>query len=528
MMVPQIMSVIQMHFVGPARAKALSAYAVVISAGIVASLVVGSLIVSADILHASWRPVFLINVPLGLGVAILVPDWCLEMRCGRQLDLRGLAIYIPAACLVVVPLVLGPEVHSPAWTYTCIVSGLVLIAVFVITEKRVASRGGDPLVDLVVLRSIGFTPGLLTLACMQIAVGGFLFTFTLHLEDGLGYSALRAGGGWFPLAALFGLVGFFWRRLPERLHPMVVPVGMALCALGYLGVALALGDSDSGGLALWACLATLGVGMGLSASPLLTQALIHVPMPRAADASGLLTTTMQLSQLMGVTSLGTIFLTLRHGALHQTGHVSSAAMSTTAFCLASVSLLGVAAAAVLARSLLHTASTRSLDQHQSPLNWTMAIDRQRPLQCPETSHTNVTINHGKGNIMSTDDQTDSVLNVIQTVYDAWGNNDADAFAELYAEDATVVQTGVHKKNQDEIRTSMAAAFAGPLKGSRVLDEPQSIRFLGSEAAVVITEGGILMAGETELPSNRLVRATWVLTRRGERWRVAAYQNSPAS
>ncbi len=130
--------------------------------------------------------------------------------------------------------------------------------------------------------------------------------------------------------------------------------------------------------------------------------------------------------------------------------------------------------------------------------------------------------------MSTDDQTDSVLNVIQTVYDAWGNNDADAFAELYAEDATVVQTGVHKKNQDEIRTSMAAAFAGPLKGSRVLDEPQSIRFLGSEAAVVITEGGILMAGETELPSNRLVRATWVLTRRGERWRVAAYQNSPAS
>jgi len=86
--------------------------------------------------------------------------------------------------------------------------------------------------------------------------------------------------------------------------------------------------------------------------------------------------------------------------------------------------------------------------------------------------------------MINDDPTDQVLSVIHAVYDNWAAGDADAFAELYTDDATVVQPGVHKKNKGEIQTTMAAAFAGPLKGSRVLDEPQSVRFLGPDTAVV--------------------------------------------
>jgi uncharacterized protein (TIGR02246 family) len=130
--------------------------------------------------------------------------------------------------------------------------------------------------------------------------------------------------------------------------------------------------------------------------------------------------------------------------------------------------------------------------------------------------------------MTNDDPTDQVLSVIHAVYDNWAAGDADAFAELYTDDATVVQPGVHKKNKGEIRTTMAAGFAGPLKGSRVLDEPQSVRFLGPDTAVVITEGGVLMAGQAELPAERLVRATWVLAKQNEEWFVAAYQNSPAN
>jgi uncharacterized protein (TIGR02246 family) len=130
--------------------------------------------------------------------------------------------------------------------------------------------------------------------------------------------------------------------------------------------------------------------------------------------------------------------------------------------------------------------------------------------------------------MTTVNATDGVYAVIRAAYDAWADNDADAFAALYTDDATVVQPGIYKKSKEDIRTSMAAAFVGPLKGSRVWDEPQSIRLIGSDAAVVISESGVLMAGETELPSARLVRCTWLLTRQEEQWYVAAYQNSAMS
>jgi uncharacterized protein (TIGR02246 family) len=130
--------------------------------------------------------------------------------------------------------------------------------------------------------------------------------------------------------------------------------------------------------------------------------------------------------------------------------------------------------------------------------------------------------------MKTVTPTESVLQVIQAVYNAWADGDADAFAELYTDDATVVQPGVFKQNNDDIRTSMTAGFAGPLKGSRVSDEPRSVRFFGPDTAVIITEGGVLMAGQNAVPAERLVRATWVVVQKDGEWLVAAYQNSPAT
>lgn len=119
----------------------------------------------------------------------------------------------------------------------------------------------------------------------------------------------------------------------------------------------------------------------------------------------------------------------------------------------------------------------------------------------------------------------AVLDVIQAVYAAWADNDADAFAALYTEDATVVQPGgIYKKNKADVRTSMALAFAGPLRGSTVINESKSVRVLGEDAAIVISDAGILMPGETDVPAQRMVRATWVLAKQDGTWLIAAFHN----
>ncbi|SHL21515.1 MFS transporter [Actinacidiphila paucisporea] len=346
-MVPQIMSVIQMRFTGPARAKALSAYGAVLSVGAVAGLVLGGFLVGADLLGTAWRPVFLVNVPLGALLVALVPRLVPadEPRGTRRLDFAGLALAVPAVILVVLPLVLGHETGWPAWTYACMAAGAVLATVFVLVERRVADRGGDPLLDLAVLRAPGLAAGIATLGCMQVAYGGFLFTLALHLQLGLGDSALRAGLAFFPLAAVFGVVGFFWRKLPSRVHHLLPAAGLALCALGYLGIAAGLHDGSQDSPLLWAAMVLAGVGMGLSLSPLLALALVGVRPEQAPDAGGLLTTTMQLGQVVGVAAFGTVFLSL--AGSHPSGH----AIATTSEWMAALSVVGVAGGASLARTV---------------------------------------------------------------------------------------------------------------------------------------------------------------------------------
>jgi uncharacterized protein (TIGR02246 family) len=118
----------------------------------------------------------------------------------------------------------------------------------------------------------------------------------------------------------------------------------------------------------------------------------------------------------------------------------------------------------------------------------------------------------------------AVIDVLDRFYVAWAAGDADTIADLYTKDATVVMPGVYDTSADEVRAFFTAGFAGPLKGSSAIDEERSVRLYGSDAAIVISTSGILMAGETSVPAPRLVRATWVLARQDGRWLIAAYHN----
>jgi len=122
----------------------------------------------------------------------------------------------------------------------------------------------------------------------------------------------------------------------------------------------------------------------------------------------------------------------------------------------------------------------------------------------------------------------AIRDVLASLYKAWEAGDADAFVADYTDDATVVQPGVYKQDREEIRSTMAAAFAGPLRGSRATDHPSAIRLLTDDTAIVISEGGIIFPGQDAVASEGLIRATWVLVRRDGGWRVASYHNSPAS
>jgi uncharacterized protein (TIGR02246 family) len=109
---------------------------------------------------------------------------------------------------------------------------------------------------------------------------------------------------------------------------------------------------------------------------------------------------------------------------------------------------------------------------------------------------------------------------------AWAAHDADTFADLFTPDGTLILPGVYKKGRDEIRAFMAAGYAGPYRGTQVTGSPLEIKPLGDSAVALLTEGGVIAAGATELAAKDAIRASWILVRCEGRWRLAVYQNCP--
>jgi uncharacterized protein (TIGR02246 family) len=125
------------------------------------------------------------------------------------------------------------------------------------------------------------------------------------------------------------------------------------------------------------------------------------------------------------------------------------------------------------------------------------------------------------------DREKEALGVPLRLVAAWAKNDADGVAKVFTEDGILILPGdVHKRGRSEIKAFMAAAYAGPFKGTGVTGRPVDVRFPTDDVAVLRTHGGILAAGETEINEELAVRSTWVCVKRNGEWQLASYQNSP--
>ncbi|MEU7827158.1 SgcJ/EcaC family oxidoreductase [Catellatospora sp. NPDC049133] len=109
---------------------------------------------------------------------------------------------------------------------------------------------------------------------------------------------------------------------------------------------------------------------------------------------------------------------------------------------------------------------------------------------------------------------------------AWAANDADAFADLFAEDGTMILPGLYQKGRDAIRAYMAAEYQGRYQGTTVTGQPIDIKPLAPGAVALLTQGGVIAKGATELAAADTIRASWILVRQGGGWRIAVYQNCP--
>jgi EmrB/QacA subfamily drug resistance transporter len=312
LMVPQVLSIVHATFPAHERGKVFGLFGAIVGLGAVSGPLLGALLMEGNLFGLEWRPIFLINLPVGIAGLILGGRFITESKAPRalKLDLVGVALVTLGLLMLLYPLTRGRELGWPLWGYGSMAGALVVFAALVAYERRKSARDGSPLVELSLFRVKSFAAGIAVQTVFGLALGVFFLVWTLYMQTGLGWSPLRAGLTGVPFSiAVSTAAGMSVQKLVPRFGRKVLQAGALVMAAGVL---LYIWESERYGLGIasWQMalpLVVMGAGMGLIVAPLTDAVLSEVPREHAGSASGLINTVQQMGNALGLGLVSVVF-----------------------------------------------------------------------------------------------------------------------------------------------------------------------------------------------------------------------------
>lgn len=328
-MIPQGFALVKVVFPPDRLRRALIPFGPVMGLATVAGPILAGWLLHLDLFGSQWRPIFLLNVPIG------VTAWCLGRRVlphasgedrSARLDLGGVALLTAASGLLVIPLVEGRDYGWPLWTYLMIAGSMLAFALFVRSERR----SPHPVITPSLFRKRSFVVGLAIVAGFFAALSGFQLSLNLTLQLGLHWTALHTALTLIPWAVGSAVgVGLAGGVLAAKIGrtTLHLGLGLAVAGLAVLGWSLVTHHAATTSATLAPGLAVVGLGTGLVFVPIFDFVLGDATVEEVGTGSGMLNAAQQFSTAIGVAALGTAFFARADGAT-TSGYLSAGELVT--------------------------------------------------------------------------------------------------------------------------------------------------------------------------------------------------------
>ncbi|MFB8174238.1 MFS transporter [Kitasatospora purpeofusca] len=317
---PSTMALIATNFEGNARAKALAVYSAVMGAGASVGLIIGGVLTDA----VSWRWVLFVNVPLGVGVALLAPRYVKQpgRNPGGGFDILGaLTSTIGMVSLVYAFIKAASDGWSDGTTRISFVVAAVFLALFLVVETRVAK----PLTPMHLFKNRTIAGAFLSTLFLTAAMFSVLFLLSQYLQEVADLSPTKAGLAFLPMTlAQFGSVRLVPKLLPTLGHRRVLLIGSTLLTVGMAWLTRI--DVDSNYFAaVFGPLLLIGTGVGISFPTLNMSILSRVQPAESGSASGMLQAIQWMGGSLGLAVWVTVFGAAgRDAAAHHTAATAEA------------------------------------------------------------------------------------------------------------------------------------------------------------------------------------------------------------
>jgi MFS family permease len=314
LMNPQVLAIIRVTFPEGERARAIGYFGTTIGLASIAAQLVGGALIQANIAGLGWRPIFLVNVPVGAVALVFAVRTLRESTAhGRPtLDIGGIVLATLTLALLVYPLVEASGLGWPWWTWVMLVASAPALALFVAYEWQLQERGRSPLVSMRLFRDPGFSLGLVMAMTFFSGLAAFFMGITIFLQQGFGYGPLATGLVFVAFGIGFVAASLKSSHVSRRIGPLTISVGTTLMGTGLLaivGLAVWARGAPINLYVLWPVLIWYGCGQGL-ALPTLVASVVgssRIPAQEAGAASGVFTMVQQVAFALGIAVIMGLF-----------------------------------------------------------------------------------------------------------------------------------------------------------------------------------------------------------------------------
>lgn len=309
MLMPSTLSLLRSIFQNrDQRRMAIAVWASAFSAGSALGPIVGGFLLE----HFAWGSVFLIAVPVLIPLLIAAPLLVPESRDPNpgRIDLISIVLSMAAMIPVVYAIkslaVDGPSLSAGGWALLGIVMGYLFV--------RRQLRAEIPMLDMALFRRGSFSGAILVNLLSVVALVGFLYFVSQHLQLVLGLSPMTAGLALVPGMLAMIVAGLTVVPISRRVPPhVVVPAGLAFSVAGYLIVAFT--THEHGVAPLVIAFVVLGIGIGAAETISNELILSSAPAAKAGAASAVSETAYELGAVLGTAILGGLITAFYRGAL---------------------------------------------------------------------------------------------------------------------------------------------------------------------------------------------------------------------
>lgn len=296
LLTPGSLALIQSSFVEADRAKAIGTWSGV--SGIASAI--GPFVGGWLIQYASWRWVFLINVPLAAAtvwVSRAVPD-SRDAQASGRFDALGAGLATASLAMTTYGLI-EAQALGPVWTALLVAGGVAIGVAFVLVERRLRA----PMLRPSLFRSRVFTAANLMTLLVYAALGAVMFFLVLQLQVVLGYGPLEAGLATLPITILMLLLAGKGGELGTRIGPRIpMTVGPIVCA-GGVALLAGVGAGSSYWTQVLPGVVVFGLGLCILVAPLTATVLAAAPDRFAGVASGVNNAVARAGSLLAVAAL---------------------------------------------------------------------------------------------------------------------------------------------------------------------------------------------------------------------------------